>query len=305
MSRTASPSTGKVYGVERVCSAWGVPRSSFYHEHTSKPQAGEEGPPKKKRGPKPKVSDEELLELIKRDIEESHFTGEGHRKVWARLYWGKKIKVAKKRVLRVMRENNLLSPHRSPQKPPRVHDGRITTHEPNVMWGTDGARVFTLEEGWGWVFVNVEHWNAEVMGWHVCKKGNRFAALEPVSQGVKKEFGSVEAGSARGLELMLRMDSGSQYRSEDFQNQVKTWGIAPSFAFVREPQTNGVAERFIRTLKEQVIYGRTFRTIEEVRQAVAKFVELYNNEWLIEKNGYRSPIQMRDAYYSSDVEEAA
>ena len=297
MSVSASPSTGKVYGVERVCSAWGVPRSSFYNQHSSKSQAGEAKPPKKKRGPKPKISDEELLELIRQDIENSPFTGEGHRKVWARLYYGKKIKVAKKRVLAIMRENNLLSPHRSPQKPPREHDGRITTDEPNIMWGTDGAKVFTLEEGWGWIFINVEHWNAEVLGWHVCKKGNRFAALEPVSQGVLKEFGSVEAGITRGLALMLRMDSGPQYRSDDFLNQVKSWGITPSFSFVSEPETNGVSERFIRTLKEQVIYGRTFRTIEEVRQAVAKFVPLYNNEWRLEKNGYLSPIQMREAYY--------
>ena len=297
MSVSASPSTGKVYGVERVCSAWGVPRSSFYNQHNSKSQADEELPPKKKRGPKPKISDERLLELIRQDLEESPFTGEGHRKVWARLYYGKKIKVAKKRVLRIMRENNLLSPHRTPKAPAREHDGRITTDEPNIMWGTDGAKVFTLEEGWGWIFINVEHWNAEVLGWHVCKIGNRFAALEPISQGVLKEFGSVEAGITRGLQLMLRMDSGPQYRSDDFLNQVKAWGIMPSFSFVWEPETNGVAERFIRTLKEQVIYGHTFRTIEEVRQAVARFIPLYNNEWRLEKNGYLSPIQMREAYY--------
>lgn len=297
MSVSASPSTGKVYGVERVCSAWGVPRSSFYNQHSSKPQADEELPTKKKRGPKPKILDEKLLELIKQDIEESPFIGEGHRKVWARLYYDKKIKVAKKRVLRIMRENKLLSPHRVPQATAREHTGRITTDEPNTMRGTDGDKVCTLEEDWGCVFVNAEHWNAEVLGWHVCKKGDRFAALEPVSQGVLKEFGSVYAGITRGLELMLRIDSGSQYRSDDFLNQVKAWGITSSFALVSEPQTNGVGERFIRTLKEQVIYGRTFRTIEEVRQAIAKFVPVYNKEWHLEKNGYLSPIQRRKEYY--------
>jgi transposase InsO family protein len=64
------------------------------------------------------------------------------------------------------------------------------------------------------------------------------------------------------------MDNGSQYLSEHFQNQINFWGIAPSFAFVREPETNGVAEWFNRTLKEQVIYGRTFKNIEEVRAAM-------------------------------------
>jgi transposase InsO family protein len=261
----------------------------------------DEAPNKKKRGPKPKVTDEELLELIKEDLEASPFIGEGHRKVWARLYYGKKIKVAKKRVLRIMRENNLLSPHRVPKAPPKEHDGTITTDEPNIMWATDGAKVFTLDDGWGWIFATVEHWNAEVMGWHVTKKGNRFAALEPVSMACEREFGRAERGIARGISL--RMDHGNVYTSEHFTSQSRTWGFALSYAYVSEPETNGVVERFFRTLKEQAIYGRVFRNLEEVRQAVAEFVELYNNQWLIEKNGYRSPLAAREAYYG--VREAA
>ena len=75
----------------------------------------------------------------------------------------------------------------------------------------------------------------------------------------------------------------------------KVWGITPSFAFVAEPQTNGVAERFNRTLKEQAIYGQIFRTVDDVREAVKTFVELYNNEWRVEKNGFRSPDEIRQA----------
>lgn len=49
---------------------------------------------------------------------------------------------------------------------------------------------------------------------------------------------------------------------------------------------------------------RAFDTIEEVREAVADFVELYNNEWPIEKNGYLSPRQAREAYYEREMEAA-
>lgn len=300
MSHEVSPSTEKPYGVKAVCDTLDVPRSSFYEKKRGKRSKGRKA---KKRGPEPAVSDEKLLVLIKKDLAASPFIGEGHRKVWARLKFGQGIKVSRKRVLRVMRENNLLSPYRRPPKPEREHDGEIITHEPNVMWGTDGAKVFTRMEGWGWIFVNVEHWNAECMGWHVCKKGDRFAACEPIAMGVMGEFGSVERGAARGV--VLRMDHGTQYLSDHFQNQIEAWGMAPSFAFLEQPQTNGVAERFLRTLQEQVIYGRVFDTIEEVRQAVADFVELYNNEWLIEKNGYLSPRQMREAYYEREMEAAA
>jgi transposase InsO family protein len=190
-----------------------------------------------------------------------------------------------------MRENHLLSPHRGRRGHPNLHEGEIITQAPNVMWGTDGARVFTVEEGWGWLFVAVEHWNTECMGWHVCKQGTRFAALEPISQGLMTTVGSVAADAGRGL--ALRMDHGTQYLSDHFQNQLKHWGINPSFAFIEQPQTNGVAERFIRTLKEQVIYGRVFQNLQEVREAVGRFIDSYNREWLVEKNGFLSPWQAR------------
>lgn len=288
MSRELSPATGKAYGLKRVCAALNVSRSTVYAQQKA---ASVPRPAPARRGPKAKVSDEVLLEAIRADLEASPFVGEGHRKVWARLKFGKGLRVSRKRVLRLMREHNLLSPYRKPQGAPKDHDGTIGTAAPNVMWGTDGARVFTAEDGYGWIFVAVEHWNAECMGVHVCKKGDRMAALEPVAQGVLAQYGSVACGAARGL--ALRMDHGTQYLSDHFQNQIKAWGIAPSFAFLREPETNGVAERFIRTLKEQAIYGRAFHNLQEVRQAVAQFVDRYNHQWRVEKNGFRSPYEMR------------
>ena len=92
---------------------------------------------------------------------------------------------------------------------------------------------------------------------------DRFAALQPISMGLAGLYGSTAAGAARGL--ALRMDHGSQYLSDHFTNQIKFWGIQPSYAFVAEPQTNGVAERFNRTLKEQIIHGRIYRNIAELR----------------------------------------
>jgi hypothetical protein len=82
------------------------------------------------------------------------------------------------------------------------------------------------------------------------------------------------------------MDHGSQYLTDHFINQVRFWGITPSFAFVEQPQTNGVVERFNRILKEQSIYGKVLRNVEEVRRAVGKFVEDYNSQWRVEKNGF-------------------
>ena len=193
-----------------------------------------------------------------------------------------------------MRTQGLLSPHRGRQGEMKAHDGTIVTSAPYLMWGTDGVRVFTADDGWVWTFAAVDHWNAECVGWHVCKVG---AALRPSSRS-RKGSGDSTARSKRTWPAgwALRMDHGSQYLSDHFLNQLRYWGIHPSFGFVEEPETNGVVERWNRTLKEQAVYGRVFRNLAEVRAAVAEFVERYNQCWRLEKLAYRTPLEARQQY---------
>jgi putative transposase len=289
MSQTISPKTSFIYGLKRVCNAWDVSRTTYYAKQK---RAGKRL--NKKPGPKPKVSDDELLVLIQKDINNSPFKGEGHRKVHARIKRSK-IPVGRNRVLNVMKNHNLLSPHRGIISPKDPHDGKIITNAPNVMWCSDGTKIFTIDDGWVWVFSVEEHWNAECLGWHVCKHGDRFAALEPITEGVRKIYGSSSKGVANGLKL--RIDNGSQYTSDYFLKQISFMGIDASFGLIRQPQTNGVAERFNRTLKEQVLTGSTFRNIEEVREAVRKFVLEYNKNWILAKLDYKSPLEARQSYY--------
>lgn len=289
MAAATSPSTGRTYGVKRICTIWRVPRSSFYDARRQDPRTAER--PAGRRGPKPMLSDADLLAAIRRDLDRSPWSGEGHRKVWARLRVIDGIRVSRSRVLRIMGENSLLSPHRRPPRPPSEHDGSITTEAPNVMWGTDGAVIPTAEDGNVTLFIVAEPWNGEGLGWHVAKSGNRYAAAEALALAVSQVFGSTRADVARGVSL--RHDHGSAFMSGYFQKQLKAFGMAPSFAFVREPKTNGVAERFIRTLKKQIVFGRIYQDIEAVRVAVRDSFERYNQHWLLEKNGYRSPAKTR------------
>ena len=97
-------------------------------------------------------------------------------------------------------------------------------------------------------------------------------------QGVHRCFGAIAPGVARGLKL--RHDHGSNYMSGDFQDEIECLGIEASPSFVREPEGNGVAERFIRTLKENLLRVRTFDTIEELRTALVEFANRYNETWL-------------------------
>ena len=113
----------------------------------------------------------------------------------------------------------------------------------------------------------------------------------PIRQGVRERFGAIGKGVARGLRL--RHDHGSNYLADDFQQEVAFFGIESSPSFVREPEGNGVAERFIRTLKENLLWVRSFDTVEELRLAVLAFKRTYNEQWMLEKYGYRSPAQVR------------
>lgn len=93
--------------------------------------------------------------------------------------------------------------------------------------------------------------------------------------------------------LTLRHDHGSQFLSRHYQAEIRFLGAKSSPSFVREPEGNGVVERSWRTLKEQLLWVKTFRTIEELRLALLEFRDFYNRYWILQKHGYLTPSQVR------------
>jgi putative transposase len=286
MSRTISPSSGKSYGLALICRIWRIPRATFYR-HQGPPRTE----PPRRRGPVGPMPDAALLAAIRAVITGSPFHGEGHRKIWARLRVAG-VRTSKRRVLRLMRENDLLAPTRvgSPRGP-RSHDGTIIPDTLDTMWGTDLTTTMT-GEGPAAVFVAVDHCSAECVGIHAAPRATRFEALEPIRQGVREHFGGFANHIARGLSV--RHDHGSQYMSDVFQKELDFLGVESSPAFVRMPEGNGCAERFIRTLKENLLWVRSFDTIEELRQALLAFRQTYNVTWLIERHGFITPAAFRE-----------
>ena len=284
MSRQASPVSGKPYGLAAVCQVWRLARSGIYRQRTPAP------PSLHRRGPVGPMPDTALLEAIRTVLAASPFHGEGHRKVWARLRLAG-IRTSLRRVLRLMRENGLLAPSRiGPPRGPRNHDGTIIPETVDTMWGTDLTTTIT-GEGQVAVFVAVDHCSAECIGLHAARRATRFEALEPIRQAVRRHFGAFGQDIARGL--AVRHDHGSQYMSDAFQKELAFLGIESSPAFVRAPEGNGCAERFIRTLKENMLWVQTFETVEQLRLALLDFRETYNTNWLIERHGFRPPAAVR------------
>ena len=189
-----------------------------------------------------------------------------------------------------MREHDLQAPPRAGHAHgPKAHDGAITTETPDVMWGTDMTATVTVAEGAAVVFVASITARPRASGSMPPSAGT---ASRPWSRSARASGnGGIGEGVARGLRL--RHDHGSNYLADDFQQEVAFFGIESSPSFVREPEGNGVAERFIRTLKENLLWVRSFETIEELRLALLEFKRTYNEQWMLEKYDYRSPAQVR------------
>ena len=153
---------------------------------------------------------------------------------------------------------------------------------------TDATQIATVQDGKVWLFGVAEHWNAELLG-SACRQ-----ARDPLRSSSGRRHGGANSSPRRRRRrrgLALRHDHGSNFMSERFQKQIRSWGIAPSSpsSESRKPMASSSA---LSDLKEQIVYGRIFQTVDEVRDAVRAFAARYNAEWLIEKNGHRSPTTL-------------
>jgi len=250
----------------------------------------------RRRGPLGAGSDAELISSLRALISQSNFFGEGYRKLWARLRF-KGIRTSKERVRRLMKFAGLQAPRPAlRERGDRAHRGTICTARPDVMWGTDATSMLT-EEGNATIFIMVDHCTQECLGIHAARRGTRLEALEAVRQAVHHSFGEFREGIGAGL-LSLRHDHGSQFISDAYQKELKFLGIKSTPAFVAEPQCNGVSERFIRTLKEQLLWLQTFTSVAALNEALAAFKEHYNGSWLVAKHHYLTPSEVRVQFNS-------
>jgi transposase InsO family protein len=291
LSRETSEATGKKYPISLLCEALAVPRSSYYEFERARRKARQE---KKKRGPKVQVNDVRLLELIREVLKRSPFHTEGTKKVHRRLRAWLNVKASRARVNRVMREAGLLSPQRiEADRSKKTHERTIIPEGIDLLWGTDGTQFGMVNGRLSWLFAVIDHYSCEVLGWHIIEvgQGNAWAALEPVKQALRKRRGALVQKA--GVGISIRHDWGPQYNAGAFTKELDYLGLGNSPGFVHEPETNGVIERFFRTLKEECLWVHDFENVEQARKIVGEWIETYNQEWLIERNGYRSPREVR------------
>jgi len=140
------------------------------------------------------------------------------------------------------------------------------------------------------VFAIVDHATGEA--WvDASPRMDRWAAADLLREVCTERFGSVQQAVAAGL--ALRYDGGPCFRSGHYQAEIDFLGISRSPAYHYEPETNGCVEKFNQTLKEQVLWIERFDTLEELRARIRAFAGDFNEQWLLERHGYRTPTQAR------------
>jgi transposase InsO family protein len=284
--------SGSNYPLSLVCAVVGVPRSSYYEYQRKLRQEKRE---RKKPGPKMQADDVRLLVLIREVLARSPFHTEGTKKVHRRLRAWFNVCASRARINRLMRSAGLLSPQRiASERIKRLHEGTIIPENIDLLWGTDGTQFGMANGRLLWLFAVIDHYSCEVLGWHIIEvgQGDTWAALEPVKQSLRKRRGALVQKAGSGISI--RHDWGPQYNAGAFSKELDFLGLGNSPAFVHEPETNGVIERFFRTLKEECLWVHDFEDAQQARKVVGQWIETYNGEWLIERHGYRSPKTVRE-----------
>jgi transposase InsO family protein len=200
-----------------------------------------------------------------------------------------------KRVLRLMRQDNLLCLRKRPFVPVTTdsrHDWRIV---PNLargvvltgldqLWVADITYV-RLREEFAFLAVVLDAFSRRVIGWALEKHLRASLAVAALEMAIKTR--RPIAGS-----LIHHSDRGVQYACSEYTELLQAHGIEPSMSRIGNPYDNARAESFIKTLKYEEVDGRNYRDLKEAREAIGAFIEnVYNRQRLHSALTYQSPAE--------------
>lgn len=274
--------------VKLVCETFALSRAAYYAD--ARRQRGElvgkadnvVALPKRPRF----TSAEVVLLRIREVLAREACAAWGVRKVWATLK-REGLKVSRKRVHAIMRAHGLvLARVREPGEPTRGH---VVVPEPNRRLATDMTTVWTRRDGVVALVPTIDCGDRTAVV-EVTVDQHSPAVLASVEHKLVAAFGS-PANVPEGVEL--RTDHGPQYTGADCEALCARWHLAHTYAPVGRPTGNAVVERFIRTLKEELIWLRDWESADELRAAVATWLDHYLHHRPHQALNWQTPIERR------------
>lgn len=235
-----------------------------------------------------------------REIKQAHPLW-GYRKVWAYLRFVQNIMVNRKRIQRLMKENNLLvtKEFKKAKRAKYPYRSKPRANKPNQFWGIDMTKVMIQEYGWIYVHIVKDWYTKKIPGYSLSSRSKTSDWLDALDNAVNTQFPYGIRQSQQ--KPMLISDNGCQPTSQKFMKECSELGIKQIFTSYNNPKGNADTERVIRTIKEDLVWPREFTSIYEFERELDKWIYEYNNIYPHQALHYKNPVQFENEF--SDKEE--
>ena len=241
-----------------------------------------------------KDADEELLPLIRQIC--SQRSTNGYRRVTAHL--NRKLKedsrrVNPKRVYRIMKLNNLLLAKSGQEKKHRNHTGNVITLKPDTRWCSDGFEIRCWNREVVRVVFSLDCCDREAICWSATTGGISSVMVQDLlTESLEKRFGNTLM-VPHPVEWLT--DNGSCYIADATRTFASSLGFIVCTTPVRSPESNGMAESFVKTFKRDYVYVNDLPDAVSVMEKLAEWMEDYNHLHPHKGLNMRSPREYRDA----------
>jgi putative transposase len=258
--------TRRGFAVKRVAQALGVSRSQLTERLKGSGKA---------RSNYLKADDEKLLGPLRSLLDERPTYG--YRRITALLN-RERLKaglpcINHKRVYRLMSQNSMLLQRYTGKPPGRVHDGKIITIRPNLRWTSDGFEIACWNGQVVRVAFALDSCDREIMAWTASTAGITGEMIRDLMlESIERRFGSDPLPHP----VQWLSDNGSCYRANETIDFATQLGLVPCFTPVRSPQSNGMAEAFVKTFKRDYVYVHDRPDAQTVLSQLADWFEDYN-----------------------------
>jgi transposase InsO family protein len=263
--------------IQRLCHLGGVSRAGYYRHFEAHA---------------PARADADLRDMIQQlSLAHRHY---GYRRITKQLQRDGII-VNAKRVLRLMREDNLLCLRARPFVP-RTTDSRhgfavvanltrgLVPTGRDQIWVADITYI-RLGEAFVYLAVVLDAFSRKVIGWALDDHLEARLAIEALDM-------AIAARNPEPHTLIHHSDRGVQYASNDYRQRLEARRIAISMSRVANPYDNAKAESFMKTLKAEEVNGKAYATIDQARRDIGAFIDkVYNAQRLHSALGYKPPVE--------------
>lgn len=236
------------------------------------------------------IEDKQILLQIQLIKSEHPFWG--YRRVWAYMKYRLNQTVNKKRIYRIMKENNLLVTPNLRLKAKRdnkPYKSKPRANRPNQFWGTDMTKIMLKCFGWIYLVIILDWFSKKIVGYSISSHSRSEDWLDALNNACNKQF--PKGILSKPEELYLISDNGSQPTSKKYMQVCSVLEIKQIFASYNNPKGNADTERVMRTIKEDFIWVREFSSPIEFTEAFNRWVEAYNNDYPHSSLSYRTPCQ--------------